>query len=214
MPKLSVQQFAELAGVSRQHINTIVNRGDLVRGSDKKMDLDIRANFQYLLDRGVSLDDMKPPEKKPHGKKKPKPKPKKPTKRPPPADITGVDAEAVLSQISNLDILKMTSADVAKVARMESAAKTRVEREHKRGLLIERNVVQTVFGKLYQIDTNEFRTMGAKLAAPMAEIFGCDDPEKILEAEKRIDDEVLKIMAHVKRVFNDFLIKAGSERVK
>lgn len=38
--------------------------------------------------------------------------------------------------------------------------------------------------------------------------------KEMVEAEKRIDDEVLKIMAHVKRVFNDFLIKAGSEMVK
>jgi hypothetical protein len=122
-----------------------------------------------------------------------------------------IDAEEVLARLSSLDIRQLTPADVGKVARLESALKTRVEREHKRGLLIERSTVQTVFGRLHTIDVNELRTLGAKLAPDVAGLLGVDDPEKLLQVEKRIDDEVLKSLAHIKRVLNDFLKRAGGE---
>lgn len=217
MAKLSVQHFAERAGCSRQHINNLVKRGELIRGDDKKIDLDLRQNLQYLLDRGVSLDDMKPPEKKrpPSGKKKPPAKPPGRTRSKPPADpldgLPAIDAEEVLARLSSLDIRNLTPADVGKVARLESALKTRVEREHKRGLLIERATVQTVFGRLYMIDSNELRTLGSKLGAEIAGMLGEEDPEKVLAVEKRIDDEVLKSLAHIKRVLGDFLRKAGAD---
>lgn len=217
MPKLSAQHFAEKAGVTRQTIYNQIKAGVLFLGDDKKIDLDIPENLQYLRDRGVSLDDMKPPEKKPAA-----PRPKKPpaksvvkTKSKPPSvpqtTLPAIDAEEVLARLSSLDIRNLTPADVGKVARLESALKTRVEREHKRGLLIERATVQTVFGRLYTIDSNELRTLGSKLGAEIAGMLGEEDPEKVLAVEKRIDDEVIKSLAHIKRVLGDFLRKAGAD---
>lgn len=217
MPKLSAQHFAEKAGVTRQTIYNQIKAGVLFLGDDKKLDLDNPANLSYLRDRGVSLDDMKPPEKKrpSSGKKKPPAKPPGRTRSKAPADpldgLPAVDAEEVLARLSSLDIRNLTPADVGKVARLESALKTRVEREHKRGLLIERATVQTVFGRLYTIDSNELRTLGSKLAPDIAGMLGEEDPEKVLQVEKRIDDEVLKSLAHIKRVLGDFLRKAGAD---
>lgn len=217
MPKLSAQHFAEKAGVTRQTIYNQIKAGALFLGDDKKLDLDIPENLQYLRDRGVSLDDMKPPEKKPStprpkkSRSKPPAKPKSKAPAAPPAELPGVDAEEVLARLSSLDIRNLTPADVGKVARLESALKTRVEREHKRGLLIDRAAVQTVFGRLYMIDSNELRTLGSKLAPEISGMLGAEDPEKVLAVEKRIDDEVLKSLAHIKRVLGDFLRKAGAD---
>lgn len=219
MPKLSAQHFAEKAGVTRQTIYNQIKAGVLFLGDDKKLDLDNPENLQYLRDRGVSLDDMKPPEKKPSA-----PRPKKPRSKPPakpksrapaapPAELPGIDAEEVLARLSSLDIRNLTPADVGKVARLESALKTRVEREHKRGLLIDRAAVQTVFGKLYQIDTNEFKVLGASLAPLVAGALGVEDPEKILQVERMIDEKVIKVLAHSKRVLDDFLKKAGADEL-
>jgi hypothetical protein len=118
--------------------------------------------------------------------------------------------EVVLDAISRMDLTALPSAAVQKVARLESAFKTRVERETKQGLLIERRLVSTVFARLYQIDTNELRTIGAKVAPDVAAELGVEDPATQLRIEKRIDDEILKVMAHSKRLMDDFLVTVGA----
>lgn len=208
---------------SRQHINDLIKKGDLVRDDDSRLDMDNPLNRDYCFERGITMADMieaeKPkPRKIKKVKKKPGPKPKirKPQSRTIPLDegIEAVDAEEVLNRLSSFDIRKLSSGDVAKVARLESALKTRVEREVKRKELIDRDIVRTVFGKIYTIETNELKTIGTKLAAELAGMFETEDPKKMLAVEKKIDNEIAKSLAHIKRVINDFLQKAGAEMVK
>jgi hypothetical protein len=112
-----------------------------------------------------------------------------------------------------MDMSMLTGADVQKVARLESALKTRVEREAKRGQLIERKLVQTVFGRLYQIDSNQLKTLGAKLAPDIAGEMGIEDTGSLLRIEQKIDEEVSKMLAHIKRLIDDFLVGIGGEAV-
>jgi hypothetical protein len=127
--------------------------------------------------------------------------------------LGGLDLDAVLEAISQMDMSMLTGADVQKVARLESALKTRVEREAKRGQLIERKLVQTVFGRLYQIDSNQLKTLGAKLAPDIAGEMGIEDTGSLLRIEQKIDEEVSKMLAHIKRLIDDFLVGIGGEAV-
>jgi hypothetical protein len=128
----------------------------------------------------------------------------------PPPESEGGDAEELLEQVANLDFAKLTKAQIDKIKSLESALKIRVERQHKRRELIERSLVQAVFGRLYQLDANQWKTLSAKLAPTVAGVAGVDDPEKILAIEQCIDDEVCKVLAHLKRLLNDALVGWGA----
>ena len=228
MALLSVKQIGDLLQVSRQRANDFCIRGDLVK-TGKKIDTDLAVNAVFLHARGVTTTHLAavvagtpPPSLLPTEQPKP-PNTKKKTVEPPPGgppdcippEWSGnVDAESVLERINSLDIRRLTNADVQKVQRLEGALKTRVEREHKRGLLIERALVQTVFGRLYTIDTNELRTLGAKLAPDICGTLGVEDPEKVLQIEQRIENEVLKTLAHIKRIINKFLLDTGGDAME
>jgi len=106
-----------------------------------------------------------------------------------------------------LDIRLLSKADIDKYGALEKAKKTRDERRAKRQELIERKLVQTVFGKLYSIDKNEFLTLGDKLAPDIATLAGVNDPAVILQINERIEEECYKILAHIKRVMSSELME-------
>lgn len=237
MAKISVAKFAELVGVSRVYINQLIQEGMLVR-VDRKLDTGNRHNSQFLKDRGVSSSaipkEVKKKASNPKRKKtvKARVKPpkkvveKQPKKIKPSKKITPPlkpeeeqeteempDIEEVLVALEKKDIRNWSTADVGKVQKMEAALKTRVGRMKERGELIDRRAIQTVFGKLYAVDANELRTLGSKLAPKLASVFGDDDPDKLLAAERLIDDETLRTLAHIKKILNSFLRKAGAKKV-
>lgn len=228
MGKLSVQQYAALAGCSRQRVNELILDGRLVRGSDKKMDTDAPLNAQFLKDRaaarGAGINGQAPPANKGaswrsgtaedvrnkikehyEGTKSEAGNGYNFSMDNPEDILSNIDADEVLSRLSSVDIRNLSPADVGKVARLESALKTRVERQKKRGELIDRTIVQNVFGKLHTIDVNEWRTLGARLAPDIASIAQVDEPEKILQIERAVDDEVIKVLTHVKYTLGEFL---------
>lgn len=129
----------------------------------------------------------------------------------PPSTKGEVDLDEILANFADLNIHELPKAALDKIRIMEVALKTRVERQHKRRELIERSLVQSVFGRLYQIDSNSWRTMGAALAPEVAGALGVDEPERVLVVEQMIDDKVMKTLAHVQRLLNDALKGWGVE---
>lgn len=127
------------------------------------------------------------------------------------ASSDDIDLERILEAIEQMDLSALSGPAIAKIQKLESTLKTRVERMQKRGKLIDRDLVRTVFGKLYQIHTNEVRTLGANLAPGIAGRFGIEDPAAVLEVEKSIDDAALHVLSHIKRLLDDFLVGIGSE---
>lgn len=242
MPPVNVSAFARLAGVSRETIYKKFRNGLLVQLENGTVDTDDPLNADYLYGQGATAADVlqvtavKPPAvKKPRKPVPVKPPAVKPPKRqrkvrqqaPPVISAsvsrprkpevhsgTVVDAEAILSQLATTDVRALHPQDVAKVARLESAMKTRVEREHKRGVLIERDTVRTVFARLYSIDSNELQTLGSRLAPAVCGRLGVEDPASVLSVEQMIDEHVFKVLAHIKRVFNDYLVSAGGQPVQ
>ena len=191
--KLSVKEFGAYIKppVSRQAVNNAVVRGHIVRGQDKKIDTEHPINAAWL--RSRKTGNHRP---KPTGFGKPLAAPE-----PEPA----LDAETLLLRISEGNLREVPKLELDKMHKLETLLKVRVEREAKRGELIDRSLVSSVFGKLYTVDSNELKTLGIKLSPDLSAIFEADDPEKILAAEKRIDDEIMKVLSHIKRIMDDAL---------
>lgn len=124
------------------------------------------------------------------------------------------DIEKILDAINSGHLRALNGSDVQKVQRLESALKTRVEREAKRGVLIDRRLVQVVFGKLWQVDSNQWKTLSAKLSADIAGEFGVEDIAVLLKIEQRIDKEVSRILSHTKVLINNFLTGVGGKMVE
>lgn len=217
--------------ITKQRIYQLIERGDLVM-TGKKIDTEHPVNAAWLAARQSAPPPPKGGGRWPAGSTHNErcgpgsnllpPGPRDPSKPPTPPrhqipvdpsdPLTGgLDAEEVLAHMSTLDIRRFNKVDIDKLKNLEGMLKIRVERQHKRRELIERSLVQTVFGRLYQIDSNELRVLGARLAPDVAGLLGVDDPEKVLAVEQRIDAEVLKVLAHIQRLLHDYLTAWGAE---
>ena len=231
--KLSVAQLAEQIGISRQTLNSHVTSGALFRDVDKKIDTEHPKNAAWLENRRNSP----PPLQVPHprtGTGIPRTtfgNPIKETTRSPerqstvPVDrryrqqptgddtdsLENVDIDEVLAVMSTLDVRRFAKTDIEKLKSLEALLKTRVDRQHKRRELIERVLVQSVFAKLYQIDSSELAVLGARLAPAIAGVFGVDDAEMILKVEQMVDIETMKVKVHIKRLLHEFLVGQGAE---
>lgn len=189
MPKLKKVDFSRWIDppVTKQYVNKLINEGQIYV-EDDLIDTDHPINAVWITARRERITGemlMDSPE-------------------------NDVMVDEILRKLATLDIRQVTKAEIDKIKGLESALKTRVERQQKRGELISRDFVQSVFGKLYQIDSNELRVISSVVAPEIAGVLGVDDDEKVLEIEKIIDDRILKVIAHVKRVLNDALKSWGA----
>ena len=194
--RYSVKELADYTGVTRQRVNTLINKGRLSRVNGK-LDSEDPLNRAW-----ISSQMMNPPAHKPIGRSKHRdyvPSAENAT----PEDIEG--AEMLLENLTTHDIQRMTKASIDKLKSMESMLKTQIDRKLKRRELIERSLVANVFGELYTIDSNSWKTLGSKTAAAVAGICECDDPEKVLLVEQKIDREVTLILQHVKNLLDTAL---------
>jgi len=180
---MAIIKISEL-GISRQAVYALMRKGHLYAAGPGKIDDADPRNASWFAKR------------------------RKETPAPVAAveDIDELDGTEALTRLLNAsNIQSMSYADVQKVQKIESALKTRVERQQKRGELIERTIVKTLFGKIYQVDVQELRTLGSKIAPEVAGLMGIDDPSMILMVEQRIDGEILKSLAHIKHIIDEFL---------
>ena len=117
-------------------------------------------------------------------------------------------AEQIMLPMHVDDVTKETA---DRIKTIQQIKKLEQELAVKRGELVPRKQVQKIFAKLYQIDVNEFRQLGDKLAPDCAAICGIDDAGKIMKVGARIEKEVFKTLQHIKRVLDDYLVKMGEE---
>lgn len=217
-------QVAEWAGISRARTNWHVTRGNLYRDdAKKKIPTSHAGNRAWLLDRiGFERNELQAPGR-PKGSPSPLRAPsifdppgyERPTRTPAaPADssdsLDTFDWDAVMDALAANDMSKLSSAAVQKVQRLEQAAKTRVEHQAKRGLLIERRLVSSVLGRLYQVDSDQIKPLGAKVAPEIGALCGVEDTATLLEIEQLIDQNTHRILSHIKRMMDDFLVGVGT----
>ena len=74
-----------------------------------------------------------------------------------------------------------------------------------RGKLVDKEVVTSVFNKLWAIHQSEFVPIANKVAPEMASMFGSEDPEQIAKARERLDGELWKVLGSIKRLLQEYL---------
>ena len=87
------------------------------------------------------------------------------------------------------------------------AKKAKQDREVKRGELIKRELVKSIFAQIHTVDTNQWKTLEDKIMPELCGLFEVQDgsPEAI-KARKLISEEVSKILRFVKRQIDEFFI--------
>ena len=134
-----------------------------------------------------------------------------------PVIVTEKDIPAYLKKMAdsgNLSFeqfLGLSKSEADKIKIYEQLKQIRVHTDRDRKELISRKLVRVVMGKLHEIDVNEFLQLKTKIVPDIAGIMGCTDAAKMLECEKKIDEEMYKILRHVKHEIDKFLKNIGGE---
>jgi predicted DNA-binding transcriptional regulator AlpA len=218
---LTLSEFAAALGRSRQAVYKAHKSGLFPSAKidgKLKVDLKNREVLEYAKD---DLDIGQVPGKK---KSKPKtvkqkptpPKQEKPAKKkdtsgtePIPEDIYNrLDSGEMLT---NKEIVNMPKAWVEKIKIYEQTKQITQKRLADRKELISRRIHRFMLGKLFEIHMNEFMSLRDTLVYELAGRFGCKEQEKIFDAGKFVDEELWKILNHVKIEFNRHLERYDAE---
>lgn len=205
MRLLNKKQFAELAGVSRAAVGQACKAGALVIRPDGKLDIDTPVNKSYIEKHQAKAraNKSKQSQSKTSSAAKQQPGISKEPQQIieelllPPENL-GFDG---LSRY--LEALSRGSADKLKI--IEQIRQLQVKTKKERRELISRDLVSKVYAKLYMIDVNEWRALGANLTPEIAACASIDNNEVMIKIEQVIEKEVFVILQHVKRTMNDFL---------
>ncbi len=192
---ITKSKFAKRAGVSRAAITKACQAGALVVRPDGKLDIDNPVNKDYII---RNKNKAKKSKDKPSQNAESSP-PKAETENAilPFRDVNFEDLSCHLENLTQSSIIKLK--DIAHVRQLQ--VRTKKERQE----LISRRLISKVFAKLYMIDVNEWRTLGANLAPEIAAVAAIDDNEIIIKVGEIIEKEVFIVLRHVKRIVNDFL---------
>lgn len=197
--------FAKRAGISRQAVYKLLSEGKLVAGSTGKLDVMNETNRDYLSTKKDGLiPNSKKPKKQAIKADTVKTKDKKPT----------TETQSLSLDYDPEDLTTISQSSANKLKTIEGIRKIQIANDTARKDLISRDSARSVFSKLYQIDINQWRTLGPNLSPEIAAIVGTDDNEIMLKISDAIDKEVFTILKQVKRIFNDFLKEQKADEIK
>ena len=113
-----------------------------------------------------------------------------------------------LADIDPKDIWRYPKVSLDKLRIFEVAKKTQQDREQKRGELIPREIVASLFSKLHAIDAQQMRTLEERLIPTLCSVAGiADDDPKVIKIQKAINKETTQILRHIQRLIDTFLKK-------
>lgn len=235
-PKLISQSaFARLAKISRQSITKAITKGKLRKHpGTTNINLNDPSSIDYLQNETPNRTKIKKKTKDPSGTKQKKKATKKKTGKVSPKneksgkaaykklahDLDTFDDDDIEYELpddvdyDDIDLERISKAKADRYHKIEQTKKIKIERLAKEGLLIERTLVQQVFGQIYMIDSNQFKTMGDKLAPDIAALAGIDDPEIIIKINEKIESAAFKILKHIKADIDKFLLSIKAEEIK
>jgi hypothetical protein len=205
MALVNQSEFARIAGVSRVAICQHIKAGALVLRPDKRLDTDSPVNSEYIKKCKYKLENK---EQKPLEVRTKTPKKAHQGRKKQNNETDEIDPDNLPDDIS-----KCARFDLDRIKVAEQILDLRMRRDVNRGELISRKLVRTVFSRIYEIDMNEFLTAKEKLMPDIASIFGCNDPNIIMRAGERMDEELWKILKHIQAEINKFLQNMGSEQI-
>ncbi|MEE9499575.1 MAG: hypothetical protein V3V24_09580 [Nitrospinaceae bacterium] len=223
MRTVSKRFFSNLCGVTPAAITKALKSGKITL-EGKFVNLDDPKTAAYL-NKKKGIPESPPPE--PESKAKSSKKPKSLTKDISKADSAKPAKPAVseeskplpsdghkdvdLSAISDYGLGSLDISQLDRLKTIEQTLKIRQQREAARGDLIPRSTVKIIFNKLHAVDNSEFKTMEDRLTPAICGIFGePDDSDNALEIRKMLNNEIIKILRHSKRIINDYLQNTGS----
>lgn len=192
---ITKSKFSKIAGVSRAAITRACHAGTLVVRPDGKLDTDNPVNKDYITRN--KNKDRKSKDKSSQAAESSPSEPEIENFTLPSGDM---DFENLNSYLNTLD---RSSTEKLKI--LEQIRQIQVKTKKERQELISRELISKVFAKLYMVDVNEWRTLGANLAPEIAAIAAIDDDETIIKVGEAIEKEVFIVLQHVKRIVNDFL---------
>ena len=182
-----------------------------------------KPRVEDYLPKKPPVSKAKPPQPSPKKREPPPaPKPRKPKTRKPtaikpiqdekPEPVAPERYEIVdLAGMSDHDLGQLGSSELDRMKTIEQTLKIRQQREAARGELIPRNSVKIIFAKLHAVDNAEFKTMEDRLTPAICGVFGePDDSDHALEIRKLLNNEIIKVLRHSKRIINTYLQNTGS----
>lgn len=193
---------AKRAGVSRAAVGAAVEAGNLRlvgEGRTAKIDLHDNLTKDYILSQNSQR----------------KPKPQETIQ----ADEIQTSGSSVgkrealppqgpqplpdLQTASDEQMRALSRPDIDRYILLEKLAAQQLKNRQDRFLLIERSIVRQAFGKLYQVDNTQLKTLPTRLSPEIASITKVDDPSMILKIEEIIEKEMFRTMSHIKLITND-----------
>jgi len=130
-----------------------------------------------------------------------------------PDEVPDIDLDA-LAGILGANTAKLDRATLDRLKAIEQIRAIKQKTDQARLKLIDRALVAQAFAKIYAVDVNEFRTLGANTSPVVGSIAGVDRPDLLLQIEQAVNAEVFKVLGHVKRIINDFLKSIETEKLK
>lgn len=196
---ISITEFAKRVGVHRNNVAEKVKDGIIV--ADKvtgkiNYTTEILKWFKRSEVNNKPVKDIPPPED---------------TEDELPKDI--YDRLDSGETLTNTEIIKLPKGWVDKIKVYEQTKQIVQKRQQERKELLNKKLLRVTLGKLFEIHVNEFLTIKAKVVPDLAGIFQSTDSEKMIEAEKRLDEEFWKVLNHIKIEFNRFLKRAEDEPI-
>ncbi len=110
-------------------------------------------------------------------------------------------------------VLGLPKTMMDKIKIYDSLKTTKQTRMDRRRELVNVKFMRLLFGKIYDIDVNEFMAIKTRVKPMLSKIFKTNDDATLLEAEKIIDTELWETLARVKFEFNKFLEKVKHEHL-
>lgn len=208
-------QFAKLIGISRQAISKKI-QNDLIPTIKKNGKKYVDVNDINVKEYIRTVKDIKP--KPSNNARSVKVEDKKIIKSK--AVVKDIDEfdentrfESILKRLDAgetllySEIVYLPKAWVDKIKIHEQTKQITQKRQQERKELINIKFINLLFGKIYDIDLNEFMAIKTRVKSQLAKIFKTNDDKKLLEAEKAIDEELWDTLRRIKYEFDKFLKK-------
>lgn len=201
---VSGSEFARFLHVSRQNISEMGRNGALVRRPDGKYDLSNPVNQDYIrkhtervkiISKQSRLNDELPTAGERNEQKK----------------VLDTKTKDAALRVETLLGSTIDKSEAERLKTLEQIEDLRIKNQRHRGELINKQLVSKVFAQLYQIDVNGLKTLAASVSSAIAATAAIDDQTIVIEIEKIIDEEVLKILQRIQFSIKKFLFSVAEE---
>lgn len=111
-------------------------------------------------------------------------------------------------------IMSMDRSEVEKIKLVSQIKQIEQKTQIQRGDFVDRELTTRILAKIFAINQSEFIPLAGKMAVEAAAICGADSDEKVRAIREYGETECWKIIAHCKRLINDFFDSIEAEPIE